>query len=100
MVLNFSIFLGDGFGGFTKHGDMTRKADAPPPLQNSDYGKFHITNLDGTSYPSLSYVYQEGDAKSYVALSVDGRCDALLGDVRVNKLAGNLPSAKMQLVPV
>lgn len=56
--------------------------------------------MSGTSYPTLSYVYQERDTRSHVALSVDGRCDALLGAVRANKLAGHLPSADLKLVPV
>lgn len=100
MVFNFMVFLGDGLGGFTKHHGVTKMTDAPPPLQRSDYGKFHITNLDGTNYPTLTYVYQDGNAKSYIALSVDGRSDGLLGDLRENKLAGNRSSAEMQLIPV
>ncbi|KAH7126435.1 hypothetical protein B0J13DRAFT_611790 [Dactylonectria estremocensis] len=100
MFLGYTTFLGDGHGGFEKH-DNTVKRDlvAPAPLNSENYGQFHTTNLNGSNYPSVSYVYQERNSKSYVCLSVDGRCSGLVSEVILYRIAGDMPSSKMEVVP-
>ncbi|KAF7553833.1 hypothetical protein G7Z17_g3349 [Cylindrodendrum hubeiense] len=100
MTLAYTTFLGDGQGRFAKHENtITREIAAPRPLNSEDYGHFHTTNLNGSNYPSVSYVYQEASSRSYVCLSVDGRCNGLVGEATLYRVAGDMPSSKMEVVP-
>ncbi|KAH7120714.1 hypothetical protein EDB81DRAFT_914500 [Dactylonectria macrodidyma] len=100
MVLAYTTFLGDGRGGFEKHDNtIKREIVAPVPLNTENYGQFHTTNLNGSNYPSVSYVYQERNSKSYICLSVDGRCSGLVSDVILYRIAGDMPSTNMEVVP-
>lgn len=101
MALAYTTFLGDGQGGFEKHqATITREIAAPTPLNSPEHGNFHTTNLNGSNYPSVSFVYQERNAKSYICLSVDGRSDGLVGEAVLYRLAGDMPSSNMEVVPV
>lgn len=98
MVMEFKVYLGNGDGGFSEHGDQkSQVVDAPTPLKP---GKFHMTNFDGSTYPTIGYVYQTRNTRAYVCLSAEGRSDASLGNFQVNKLVENLPSGQMELIPV
>ena len=99
MTLTFAIFLGDGEGGFKKHGNtLSKHLAAPLPFKGSDYGQFHITNVNGSNYPTLSYVYQEKASPAFSCLSVDGRSDGSVKGVTLYSLARDLPSNKMEVL--
>ncbi|PPJ58803.1 hypothetical protein CBER1_08238 [Cercospora berteroae] len=100
MVFNFDIFLGDGAGGFKQYGDSIPKSiAAEQPLNGDRPGEFYVTNINGSNYPSLSYVYQERTAKSYVSLTVEGRSDCRMTDIIPNTIAKDLPGKNMQIAP-
>ncbi|KAF5013307.1 hypothetical protein FDECE_686 [Fusarium decemcellulare] len=100
MTLAYTVFLGNGLGKFEKHGTtITRDISAPRPLSDTAPGQFHTTNLNGSNYPSVSYVYQERNAKAYICLSVDGRCDGRVGEAKLYRLADDMSSSKMEVVP-
>lgn len=99
VVLTFAIYLGNGFGGFRKYGeDVVRKIACEEPKTASNFGEFFVTNLNGSNYPSLSYVYQTKYANSQICLSVDGRSDATLGPIVSYRLADKLAFDKIQVI--
>lgn len=100
MITKYSVFLGDGHGGYQQHGTtISRTVQAPAPLESTEYGRFYTTNLNGSNYPSLSYVYQERDKKDYICISVDGCSDGSVDKAVQYRLAGDMPSQKMDIVP-
>ncbi|CAM1500912.1 Fc.00g100740.m01.CDS01 [Cosmosporella sp. VM-42] len=100
MVLAYTTFLGDGQGGFDKHeSTITREIATIAPLNPEPFGQFHTTNLNGSNYPSVSYIYQERNSKSYLCLSVDGLCDGRVSEVTSYRVAKDMPSLKMEVVP-
>jgi len=99
MELSFSTYLGDGDGSFSSHGDTVVKAlPSARPLKSPEYGNFHLTNLDGSNYPSISYMYQAVN-KTYYCFSVDGQSDGLFGQSQIYTIAGDIPAENMQVAP-
>jgi len=99
MALTFRTYLGDGHGGFQKHGDpVLRELNAPTPLDSAEPGSFHTTNLNGSNYPSLCYVYQLKGGKSFACVSVDGRSDGLVSSATLANLVQDLPYDTMQVM--
>ncbi|KAG7412944.1 hypothetical protein Forpe1208_v008565 [Fusarium oxysporum f. sp. rapae] len=80
MVFKYLVSLGDGMGGFAKCGDELTQAVERAEEPEGD-GRFSVTNLNGGLYPSLAYVYQQKSDSSFVCMSVDGRCDAIMSPV-------------------
>ncbi|KAK0644080.1 hypothetical protein B0T16DRAFT_513389 [Cercophora newfieldiana] len=70
---------------------------APVPLKADDYGQFHTTNLNGTNYPSVGYVYQDrlypSRAPNYVVKGLEHRNDSSINafdyKVSIKKLYGS-----------
>lgn len=101
MTMSYTTFLGDGNGSFSKHGEtLTRGVSAPPPSKSSKYGQFHITNLNCSDYPSLSYVYPRSDQPGYFCISVEGQSNGLCSAASKHDISGFLPNNKMNVVPV
>ncbi|GIZ44529.1 hypothetical protein CKM354_000772500 [Cercospora kikuchii] len=99
MVLVFDTYLGDGAGAFKKHGEtITRTIVAEQPLSSDRPGEFYVTNVNGSNYPSLSYVYQERTSKSYLSLTVEGRSDGFVTEATLITIAKDLPGKNMQVV--
>ncbi|KAK5988192.1 tRNA nuclease WapA-like protein [Cladobotryum mycophilum] len=96
MALTYTVYLGDGYGGFQQHGQSILREPSSPPPMGLDVGQFHMTNLNGSNYPSLSYVYQDKNSRAYMCLSVDGKSDGTVGDALLYRIAGDLPSNQME----
>lgn len=99
MTLAYTTFLGDGDGGFEKYQDtITRQISSPSPRGSEDFGQFHATNLNGSNYPSVSFVYQALETKAYVCLSVDGQCNGLASNVTLYPIDESMPASKMDII--
>lgn len=99
--LTVRAFLGDGYGEFQEYGgSIFKEVTAPTPLKTSDFGRFHVTNLNGSNYPSLSYVYRVKYTRAYACVTVDGRSDGLLGNAVCHELATDLPGDNLEVTAV
>ena len=100
MIMSFNTYLGDGFGGFNKHGETVTKAPVvQAPMNAKECGTFYMANLNGSNYPSLSFVYQEKISRNYTCLAVDGRSDGLFGEpIDYNLAGGDMPATKMEIL--
>ncbi|KAL7894003.1 hypothetical protein HDV64DRAFT_261296 [Trichoderma sp. TUCIM 5745] len=102
MMLTYDVYLGDGHGSFYKHGDTTTRSLAvDTPSNGGNAGSFHMTNIDGSNYPSLCFVYEQAESGRFVGLAVDGQCDGTLSDVVLYPIADGLASASSpQITPI
>ncbi|KAL4723827.1 hypothetical protein ACLX1H_009471 [Fusarium chlamydosporum] len=98
IALSFTTFLGDGQGSFDKHGaTITRQISTAIPLMSEEPGRFHVSNLDGSNYPSISYIYQERNGPSHTCLTVNGLSNGQVSEIRTSRLKGNMPAKNMEL---
>lgn len=106
MVLSLTTYLDDGDGGFVLCGKEVRfLVDTPPPAAPDTTGEavdsagtFYATNLNGSNYPTLSYVYQEASSNDFRCLSVDGRSNGSFGTVESCILAKDLPNTSLNVM--
>jgi RHS repeat-associated protein len=99
LCCEYTIFLGDGQGSFERHKDtVTRRIKSPIPLTLDEPGGFHMSNLNGSNYPSICYVYRERNKPSYCCLTVEGLANGLVGNLHLSSMEGNMPSKTMEIV--
>ncbi|KAF5569299.1 virulence plasmid b [Fusarium phyllophilum] len=99
MCCEYTVFLGDGQGSFERHKDtVTRRIKSPMPLVSEEPGGFHMSNLNGSNYPSICYIYRERNKPSYCCLAVEGLANALVGDLHLSGMEGEMPSKTMEVV--
>ncbi|KAL1860900.1 hypothetical protein Plec18170_001414 [Paecilomyces lecythidis] len=98
----FTTFLNDGVGGFSQQGEpqvyshVTEPGRAP-----SGMGKMYVTDLRGTNYPSIAYVYQELHSNNYVSLISQGSSSGLVRPPKWYHIAdqSQLPVGNLELLP-
>ncbi|KAF5983335.1 putative virulence plasmid b protein [Fusarium bulbicola] len=99
MVLEYTTFLGDGQGSFQRHEDtVTRRMKSPTPLALEEPGSFHMSNLNGSNYPSICYVYRERNRPSYSCLTVEGLSSGLFSNLYLARMEGDTSSKSMEIV--
>ncbi|KAF4457113.1 putative virulence plasmid b protein [Fusarium austroafricanum] len=99
MVFEYTTFLSDGQGSFERHKDtVTRRMKLPKPLAFEEPGGFHMSNLNGSNYPSICYIYRERNKPSYSCLTVEGLANGLVGDLHLSTMEGDMPSKTMEVV--
>lgn len=98
MRIHVRTCLEDGHGKFEEsRPSIMRDITAPMPMKTTEFGEFHVTNLNGSSYPSLSYVYRAKFSRSYVCVTVDGRSDGQLSNAMSHEIGISTPGANGQL---
>ncbi|KAJ9371863.1 hypothetical protein DTO282F9_3172 [Paecilomyces variotii] len=98
----FTTFLNDGVGSFSQQGQpqvyshVTESGRAP-----SGMGKMYVTDVRGTNYPSVAYVYQELHSGNYVSLISQGSSSGLVRPPKWYHIAeqSQLPIGKPELLP-
>ncbi|KAH7200342.1 hypothetical protein DER44DRAFT_813718 [Fusarium oxysporum] len=98
MVFRYLVSLGDGMGSFAKCGDeLTQTVENA--MEPKGDGRFSVTNLNGGLYPSLVYVYQQGNDISFVCMSVDGRCGAAVSPIVPYPVTPDPKTENTQVIP-
>ncbi|KAK2128765.1 hypothetical protein NOF04DRAFT_1346092 [Fusarium oxysporum II5] len=98
MVFRYLVSLGDGMGSFAKCGDeLTQTVENA--MEPKGDGRFSVTNLNGGLYPSLVYVYQQGNDISFVCMSVDGRCGAAVSPIVPYPVTPDPKMENTQVIP-
>ncbi|KAJ5972118.1 uncharacterized protein N7479_002036 [Penicillium vulpinum] len=100
--MTFTTFLNNGAGSFSLQGvpqiysHIAESGRAP-----SSMGKMYVTDLRGTNYPSIAYVYQELYSNDYVTLISQGSSSGLIRPPKWYHIAkqSQLPMGKLELVP-
>ncbi|GAD94323.1 RHS Repeat protein [Paecilomyces variotii No. 5] len=98
----FTTFLNDGAGGFSQQGEpQVHSHVTEPGCAPSGMGKMYVTDLRGTNYPSIAYVYQELHSNNYVSLISQGSSSGLVRPPKWYHIADQrqLPIGRLELLP-